>query len=65
MRFESQLSRMNCQIVSTGLSSSDFGGSGKSVMLAGTGSFAETCHPGLIEDEDVLCSKNHGRGASV
>ena len=44
-RFESQLSRMNCQMFSTGLSSGDFGGNGKSVMLSGTGSFAETCHP--------------------
>src|ERR1700704_4487338 len=29
-RFESQLSRMNCQMFSTGLSSGDFGGNGKS-----------------------------------
>src|SRR6202011_4732007 len=34
-RFESQLSRMNCQMFSTGLSSGDFGGDGKSVMLSG------------------------------
>jgi hypothetical protein len=39
------LSRMNCQIFSTGLSSGDFGGNGKRVMLSGIGSFFETCHP--------------------
>ena len=36
MRFDSQLSRMNCQTFSTGLSSGHFDGSGSSVMLAGT-----------------------------
>jgi ornithine carbamoyltransferase len=36
---------MNCQIFSTGLSSGDFGGSDTSVMLGGTGSIFETCHP--------------------
>jgi hypothetical protein len=35
MRFESQLSRIYCQIFSTGLSSGHFGGSGIMVMLAG------------------------------
>jgi hypothetical protein len=44
-RLESQLSRMNCEIFSTGLNLGDFGGNGKSVMLSGTGSFVETCHP--------------------
>src|SRR5205809_7200263 len=36
MRLESQLSRMNCQTFSTGLSSGHFGGSRMMVMLAGT-----------------------------
>ena len=45
MRFESQLPGINWQMFSTGLSSGDFGGNGKSVMLLGTGSFVETCHP--------------------
>src|SRR6202030_586153 len=36
---------MNCQIFSTGLSSGDFGGSGKRVMLSGMESLFETCHP--------------------
>jgi hypothetical protein len=40
-----QLSRMNCQMLSTGLSSGDFGGNGKSVMLSGMESLFETCHP--------------------
>jgi hypothetical protein len=44
-RFESQLSRMNCQTFSTGLSSGDFGGRGRMVMLAGMTSFADRCHP--------------------
>ena len=44
-RFKSQLSRMNCQMFSTGLSSGDFGGNGKSVMLSGVESLFETCHP--------------------
>ena len=44
-RFDSQLSLMNCQIFSTGLSSGDFGGNDTSVMLGGTGSVFETCHP--------------------
>jgi hypothetical protein len=34
--FESQLSRMNCQRFSTGLSSGDFAGSGKIDMFSGT-----------------------------
>ena len=36
---------MNCQTLSTGLSSGHFCGSGKIVMLAGTTNFAERCHP--------------------
>lgn len=36
MRFESQLSRMNCRTFSTGLSSGHFDGSGMRVMLADT-----------------------------
>jgi hypothetical protein len=33
MRFESQLSRMNCQMFSCGLSSEHFAGNGMSVIL--------------------------------
>ena len=44
-RFESQLSRMNCQMFSTGLSSGDFGGMGRIVMLAGMTNLADRCHP--------------------
>jgi len=36
MRFDSQLSHMNCQTFSTGLSSRHLGGSGTRVMLGGT-----------------------------
>ena len=45
MRFESQLSRMYCQIFSTGLSSGHFGGSGIMVMLAGMSNLSDRCHP--------------------
>ena len=38
---ESQLSRINCQTFSTGLSSGQRGGSGNRVMLGGTTSSAE------------------------
>jgi hypothetical protein len=36
MRFDSQLSCMNCQMVSTGLSSGHLAGNGTMLMLAGT-----------------------------
>jgi len=45
MRFESQLSRMNCQMFSTGLSSGHLAGSGMMVIFAGMMSAAVTCHP--------------------
>ena len=45
MRFESQLSRMYCQMFSTGLSSGDFGGRARMVMLAGMSNLADRCHP--------------------
>ncbi len=35
MRLESQLSRMNCQIFSTGLSSGHLAGSGMMLMFSG------------------------------
>ena len=45
MRFESQLSRMNCQTFSMTLSSGHFGGSGSRVVLAGTFSSRDRCYP--------------------
>ena len=45
MRFESQLSRMNCQMFSTGFNSGDLGGSGMRVMLSGMASFGDMCQP--------------------
>jgi hypothetical protein len=49
VRFEdaldSQLSRMNCHTFSTGFSSGQRGGNGTRVMLSGTISSAEPCHP--------------------
>ena len=44
-RLESQLSRRYCQMFSTGLSSGERGGKGRSVRLAGMSSFAVVCHP--------------------
>jgi hypothetical protein len=44
-RFESQLSRRNCQTFSTGFSSGERGGSGRRVMLSGTTSLRERCQP--------------------
>jgi hypothetical protein len=50
IRFESQLSRMNCQTFSTGLSSGHLGGSGMSVMFGGQ--FGRAVPSGLIEQDD-------------
>src|SRR6266487_1589153 len=45
IRFESQLSRMNCHTFSTGLSSGHLGGSAMIVMLAGTTRRVDMCQP--------------------
>lgn len=45
MRLESQLSRMNCHMFSTGLSSGDRAGKGIKVMLSGTVNLAVVCQP--------------------
>src|SRR5262249_860064 len=45
IRFESQLSRMNCHTFSTGLSSGHLGGSAMMVMLAGTTRRVDMCQP--------------------
>jgi hypothetical protein len=45
IRFEIQLSRMYCQMFSTGLSSGDFAGGGTNVMFGGAGSALETRQP--------------------
>jgi hypothetical protein len=44
-RFESQLSRMNCQMFSCGLSSGHLDGNGIKVMLGGTMSLPDRCQP--------------------
>ena len=44
-RFESQLSRMNCQTFSCGLSFGHLAGKGTIVMLGGTFKAAERCQP--------------------
>src|SRR6201987_2015906 len=45
MRVESQLSSVNCQTFSTGLSSGHFGGSRMMVILAGTRRRVDKCQP--------------------
>jgi hypothetical protein len=45
IRFESQFSRMNCQMFSCGFSSGRFAGNGISVMLEGTMSRPDKCQP--------------------
>ena len=44
--FESQLSRRYCQTFSVGFSSSDLGGNGSRLMLAGIVRFGDMCQPG-------------------
>jgi hypothetical protein len=45
IRFDRQLSRMNCQTFSTGLSAGHLGGSDMSVMVLETSRSADPCHP--------------------
>ena len=45
IRFESQFSRMNCQMFSWGFSSGHLAGNAMSVMLEGTFNPPERCHP--------------------
>ena len=45
IRFESQLSRRNCQTFSCGLSSGHFAGNGIKVMLGGMTSRPDRCQP--------------------
>ena len=51
IRFESQLSRMNCQTFSCGFSSGHFAGNGMSVMLGGTIELAGEMPAGLIDEQ--------------
>jgi hypothetical protein len=53
-RFESQFWRMKSQRFSTGLSSGDFGGSGRIVMFRGHDQVIEHVPPRLIHDEDGM-----------
>ena len=56
MRFESRLSRMNCQTLSTGLSSGDFGGSGTNVMFW-DGKLRRDVPSGLIEKNERVSAR--------
>ena len=62
MRFDSQLSRMNCQTFSTGLSSGHFAGSGSRVMLAGDDETRREMPAGLIEQQHGMRTRRHGGG---
>ena len=52
VRLDNQLSRMNCQMFSTGFSSGDRGGSDRSVIFGGITSLTRGMPPGLIKDEN-------------
>src|SRR3954454_1829290 len=59
---------MYCQTVSTGLSSGDLDGSGRSVMLSGTFSLGERCHPVMARCDgqaDLLQMKGHRLGRAA
>lgn len=53
MRFDSQFSRMTSQRFSTGLSSGDFGGSGRMVIFVGT-------TPGVLSGKQPLVASIDG-----
>src|SRR5205823_4419861 len=52
---------MNCQTFSIGFSSGHLGGSGTSVMLGGTLSLCERCHPAW-STSSAACAPGHGGG---
>ena len=54
MRFDSQLSRMNCQMFSMEFNSGALGGNGSSVMLAGMSSLVSRVPSGAVENEDGM-----------
>ncbi len=58
MRFESQLSRMNCQTFSTGFSSGHLGGSATRVMF-GARPAAREVPSGLLDEEHGMGSWRH------
>ena len=60
MRFDSQLSRMNCQTFSTGLSSGHLGGS--SVMLAGNDEARRDVPACLVEYQYGMGTGRDGGG---
>src|SRR4051794_11888464 len=76
MRFESQFSRMNCQMFSTGFSSGHLDGSATRVMFGGTTRRCEEVPSGLVEEKHGVGSRRdhpcdlgkvqvHGLGAAV
>src|SRR5271170_5167414 len=75
IRLESQLSRMYCQMFSTGLSSGDLDGRGTSVIFSGTSSLVVTLPSGPIHEQngvsagldgkrDLLEVQRHGHGVA-
>ena len=62
MRFDGQLSRMNCQTFSTGLSSGHFAGSGGRVMLVGDDEPCRYMPSGVIEQQHGMGARRDGGG---
>src|SRR5215831_2175687 len=65
MRLESQLSRMNCQTFSTGLSSGHFGGSRMMVILAGTSGRDGCGDLGEVQVHRLGVAGRHDQGCTL
>ncbi len=57
--FDNQLSRMNCQMFSTGFSSGALGGKASNVMLDGISSLPVVCHPARSRMEHGVGARRH------
>ena len=57
IRFESQFSRMNCQMFSWGFSSGHLAGNAMSVMLGGDVQSAGQMPSGLIDEDRGVCAR--------
>ena len=62
MQFDSQLSRMSCHALSTGLSSRHIGGSDIRVMLGMHDNFGRSVPSGLIEQDGGMRARRYLKG---